>query len=58
MNIWERIKRLWGTSSPPDHPLSEEERKQRPPDNVRDEIARSEADFASHGDPDVRGKLG
>ena len=27
MNIWERIKRLWATAAPPDHPLTEKERE-------------------------------
>jgi hypothetical protein len=57
VNLWERIKRLWATPAPADHPLSEEEREQMPPDHVKDEFADAAADFLSHGDPDVRGKL-
>jgi hypothetical protein len=58
MNVWERIKRFWAPSAPPDHPLSEEERRQAPPDNVYDELAGAASTFLSHGDPDVSGKLG
>lgn len=57
MNIWERIKRLWATPDPPDHPLTEQEREQIPPDNAYDELADVAANLLGHGDRDVKGKL-
>jgi hypothetical protein len=57
VNVWERIKRLWATPAPPDRPLTADERELMPPHNMYDEVAHTEGDFASHGDPDVRGKL-
>lgn len=57
MNVWEHIKRVWATSAPPDHPLTEEERGQRLPADRYDEFADAAANFLSHGEADVRGKL-
>ena len=57
MNVSERIKRLWAKPSPPDHPLTEEERQQTPPEDAHDELADAAAMYLGHGDPDVRGKL-
>jgi hypothetical protein len=29
MSLWQRIRRFWASPPPPDHPLTEEERKQQ-----------------------------
>lgn len=50
----ERIKRLWAPARP-DHPLSEEERKQWPTGKY-DTLAKTAVTVLSHGDPNVRAK--
>jgi hypothetical protein len=54
MNLWARIKRLWTPQATPDHPLTERERRQRPPDTVYGELANTATGFVSHGDLDGR----
>jgi hypothetical protein len=44
MNLLDRIRRLWKTSEP-DHPLTEEEREDRPPETAFDVRASFEQDL-------------
>lgn len=53
MKVIERIRRFWGTSSAPDHPLTEDERKGVPP-NAADEAASQAERFVGDSfDPDT-----
>jgi hypothetical protein len=55
--IWERIKRIWTSPSPPDHPLTEAERQQLSIRDTHDRLGADAATYLGHGDPDTRGKL-
>ena len=53
MSLLDRIRGLWRSSPGPDHPLTEEERDQRPPPTAADEAARGIDEFlGADSDPD------
>jgi hypothetical protein len=53
VSIIERIRRFWGPSSEPDHPLTEDERKGVPPTAVDEAASQAERFVGDAFDPDA-----
>jgi hypothetical protein len=53
MKLLERIRRFWASQPEPDHPLTEQERDDKPPGTAFDQRAELEDEFAGDDfDPD------
>ena len=52
MNLWERFRQFWRPTPEPDHPLSEREREDQPPETARDELADAASEYLGAGERD------